>query len=381
MTNSKEQLQTRLARLSGYLTMDSDNLRLLREHAGCASQVQEFEKALGSLARIDALGGAMADDLALRSHCLRSLGRLDEAEALLGRALQNHLDHPWLRLENAALLLQRRCFEEVLHTLPAALDDDHLASLAAEYRIRSLHHLGRLEEAVAFGEAELTLRPDDLRVRSSLCPILCDLGRLSDAALHAETVTTQIGPQYDVLETLASVALRDGDPVRAREWMRTALSTRQDDGRAWLLDGLISFRQGQPSEAIDSMQRAIELMPGHAGSHLALGWVHLIGQEPEKAMEAFLAATEASPAFSEVYGSQAVAALILNRRELASRMIRKAKLLDPASPTAEYAALLLNGGSVQEVRLLAEQLLKGWGAQPMQKQLSTMKSNLRTSSK
>ncbi|WP_172200490.1 lipopolysaccharide assembly protein LapB [Niveibacterium sp. COAC-50] len=347
----------RLDRLTGYLGVDPDNPHLLRDHANCALTLGYPEAALPSLARLCARDDAQADDFAAHISALRQTRQPEAARAAVASALARWPRHDWLRLEAALLNFAAGELEAALEHLPQVTDDAGLYPRIAETRIRLLHHLGRIDEALAIGEAMLADLPGATSVKAVLCPVLLDANRLDRAQMLAREVLAESGPLYDVLETLAGAALDAGDVEAAGPWLDQALAARQDDGRIWLLRGLTHMRAHDFARAEPAFAQAVALMPAHAGSHLARGWNLYAMGRTDDAMAAFEGAAAASPAFAEAYGSQAALFALTGRPERAQELLRKARLLDHQAASVQYVAALLRDAKPEDIALLAEQVI------------------------
>ena len=144
-------------------------------------------------------------------------------------------------LETAYCQFAEREFEQVLEALPPqargeALDAD-LAARAEGLRVRALHHLGRLEDAVAAAQRFEAAHGPHAYVQASVLAVLVDQSNLQQAAQMAHGGDVQAAP-YEVAEPLALQALDEQGTERALQWVDWALARRIDDGRIWLLKGL-----------------------------------------------------------------------------------------------------------------------------------------------
>lgn len=353
--------EARLGRLSAYLRIDPDNLRLQRDYADCALRCGKpdlAEPVLQSICRrTQAEPGAEPDDFAALTSALRRLRRMEEANNALQAALARWPEHDWLRLEAALLLFAGRQFDEALERLPPVTADPALYPRITETRIQLLHHLGRLHEAVRIAEAVLADDPRATRTMACICPVLLDLGEYDRALAFARTVLAQDGPVYEILETLASAALEAGNATDALQYLDQARAVRDDDGRVWLLDGLAHMRAGAYSAAAEALDRAVALMPQHAGSHIARGWNFMVLERRAEAMTAFECAAQCSPGFAEAHGSRAALLALSGDLVGARENLRKARLLDPEAASVRYVQALLKDATPAQVSELAQQII------------------------
>lgn len=339
---------SRLERLGAFLQIDPDNRTLLRDYASEAMRAGEFRACARALERLRGSGERSRDDAVLLARALRLDGCRDDAIAVLTESQEAWPGEVPVAVELAACHFAERAFESALDDLPSLPDEHEFAGAVAAMRVRLLHHLGRLDEAVAIAQRFLG-RASSAHdtVAAAAVAVLLDLSRLEEARAVALSLVDAAGPDtpppYEVCEVLAAVALDEDQPTIARGWLQQALGRRQDDGRIWLLKGVTELRAGGQLEAIDALQRAVDLMPSHPGSHLALGWAWLAKGDFERAQSAFESGLAASPAFAESHGSLAVLAAMRGQTAEAAELIRRAQRLDRHCASARWAEQLLAG--------------------------------------
>jgi tetratricopeptide (TPR) repeat protein len=336
---------SRLERLGSFLQVDPDNVQLLRDYANEALRAREFEACVRAIDKLHALNA------------------MTEQEALL----------------LAACRFYERDFEAALQALPELPPTHPSAADACALRVRLLHHLERLDEALALANEFRASQPvPPVPVIRAMLAVLMDLSRMDDAEVLARSLL-QGSPDagfYEVCEPLAAAALDRDDFETARQWTDRALAVRQDDGRVWLLQGLAQLRAGATAQAEAAFQRACELMPTHPGSSLALGWTFLATRDLDRAEAAFNNAVQASPSFAEAHGSLAVVAAMRKQSSQATQHIRRAQRLDAHCASAQWAQHLLSGNAdpeqvsrlaaqvVAQVRSQREPLSEGGAARP-----------------
>lgn len=344
--HAADPLRQRLERLGTYLQVDPDNPTLLRDYAAEAMRAGEFRACAAAIERLRAAGDKTRDDAVLLARALRLDGHGDAAMALLSESAETWPDDPLVAIELAACHFVERSFETALELLPPLAMEHELAGAAASMRIRLLHHLGRLDDAVAVADPFLGSEvPARSAVAAAVIAVLVDLSRFDEAVALARSLVEAAPPAlpYEVCEPLAAAALDEDQPAVALDWLQRALVRRQDDGRIWLLKGLTELRSGGLREAHDSLERAVDLMPSHPGSHLALGWSWLAAGDLTRAQAAFDNGLAAEPAFAESHGSLAVLAAMRGQPAEATTLIRKAQRLDRHCASAQWAEALLAG--------------------------------------
>jgi Flp pilus assembly protein TadD len=352
--------KSRLERLGNYLAVDPNNTKLLEDYAAEAWNAQEFEACAQAWRKLLQIEPPTVERYELLARALFASGDVAQAALALEEALQKWPEASPLRVRLAQFHFAARDFERALATLPSPEDADKADAAACALRIRLLHHLGQLSEAVDAALAFESRFGPDAAVSAAVLPVLTDLSRFEEATQRAGALAEQGSAQstpYEVCEPLAIAALDRGDDAVARQWIDRALMARRDDGRMWLLDGVSRVQKGQWDGAAEALEQAVQLMPGHAGSHLAQGWMHLMRDDFAAAKRSFERGVDASPAFAEGHGSLAVVAVRTGRPSEADALIRKALLLDRTCASAKFAQALRSGVPPQKIQELAKAVI------------------------
>ena len=277
----------RLQRLGRFLSVDPDNATLLRDYANEAWQVREYQACVLAIERLVALGLTELGDHLMLARALRQQGQATQALGRLRGAAALWPRHPAIGLEAAYCHVAEREFEQALDALPPTSDgeasDLELAARVEGLRVRTLHHLGRLDDAVEAARRFEAAHGPHPHVQAAVLAVLVDQSDLQHAVQIAQSLLpaggdAQAAP-YEVAEPLALQALDEQSAERAMHWVDWALARRTDDGRIWLLKGLALLQSSQRDAAIPALERAADLMPTHAGSHLGLGWACLLQGE------------------------------------------------------------------------------------------------------
>ena len=356
----------RLRRLTDFLALDPRNARLLRDCAHEALRARRFDTAIGAVRRLQLLNEEHVADRLVLMAALRGAGRAVEAEAELDEACVRWPGEAGIALERARVWCEAGDAERALQVL-AAFDPPERAGPRAgavcALRVRLLHHVDRLDEAVAAAEAFTARYGVGEEVEGNLRAVLVDASRLEEAlpralGLVARSEAAGHPFPYAAAEPLALAALHEGRIESARAWTDRALAQRGDDGRIWLIRGLVHLLEGATAESVTALERAVAALPRHAGSRVALGWAELMRGERARARQAFTEAVQASPCFAEAHGSLAVVEALARRSEAARDAIRRAEGLQPGNAAAGLAAALLEDRCTEsEVARLARLVL------------------------
>jgi len=356
----------RLRRLTDFLALDPRNARLLRDCAHEALRARRFDTAVGTVRRLQLLNEERVADRLVLVAALRGAGRADEAEAELDEASVRWPGEAGIALERARAWCEAGDVERALRALTAFDPLERAgprAGAVCALRVRLLHHLDRLDEAAAAAESFTARYGVDEELEANLLAVLVDASRLEEAlpralGLVARSEAAGHPFPYAAAEPLALAALHEGRIESARAWTDRALAQRDDDGRMWLLRGLVHLLEGATVDAVAALERSVAALPRHAGSRVALGWAELMRGERARARQAFTEALQASPSFAEAHGSLAVVEALDRRSEPARDAIRRAEGLQPGNAAAGLAAALLEERCTEaEVARLARLVL------------------------
>jgi arylsulfatase A-like enzyme/Tfp pilus assembly protein PilF len=285
-----DEAETTLERL---LVVDPSNANAYAMMARLELQRGNPERALlvartGKNAR-----GAFNTLTAVEARALTALGRRDEAENLLDRALAE-----------------------------APEDADLLTSRAGHYASR--REFDRAEEML---REAVAIDAFHLQARLRLTELLETTGRLEDAAEVIEDLLKANPGQPEALAALGRVRLVD--PAAARPYLEEAV--RLNPGRFEPLFnlGLCQLKLGQPEKGEASLRRALDLRPGHplCRNNLAIA-LTMQGRldEAENELRALIA--EKSD-FVDAYNNLALVLIRANRSADAEKTARRALELEP----------------------------------------------------
>jgi tetratricopeptide (TPR) repeat protein len=338
----------RLARLLGYLDHDPTNLGLIADAASAALDESSFACASDLLDRYRQIATLPAPLLNLEGLVFLRSGRLDEAAAAFDAiiAVGNHeptvrFNRAWVHaLHNehadALVLLDRDTVEKVPH--------------AAALKVRTLHHLGLIEEALAFGLGMTEQTPGDAALLGALSVAAMDADDLDLARHYAEKAEGGA----DAWTTRGLIALDEGNVADAEALFDAALTEHQDAPRAWLGKGLAMVAAGRLDDATEALTRGADLFETHLGSWIALGWTQLMAANRDGARATFERALAIDENFAESHGGLAVLDILEGQSDRGKRRADIALRLDRNCFGGMLARLLLQeaaGNSAEAARI------------------------------
>lgn len=274
---------------------------------------------------------------------------MEEARAELDALLAEGVNDAAVLYERADLALQLSDFSGCLagtDQIVMLVDYRRLVPATDLLRVRALHHLGRLDEAIAYAEG--VLRDDAARndIRAALATLYLDAERNTDAARMLAEAGAAASQSPELLSVGGYLALAAEEAAAAQLRFSEALQRRPEDGRSLLGAGLAMSLGGKVTEAIAYLQRAAEAMPKHLGTLNALAWMQLMDGQLEAADATLERAQSVDGTFSESYGGQAVIRVLRGDATGARHLIRTALKLDRNCFSAAYAGMLLEHGGM-----------------------------------
>lgn len=338
----------RLETLLQFIEQDPENLTLIADAARVAFDANHADQTIELIARYKTLAEPPAELLCLEGMAELRSGRFEAAAALFDGLISSGFGGPVVRFNRAWVHAIKEEHEAAL----ALLDDDVLAvtDRAASLKVQTLHHLGRIEEALTVG-AEIAGRfPGNDQL----------LGALSVAAMDADDMA--LACQYaasakggaDALTTQGLIALNDSNPVQSLDLFDRALAEQPNAPRAWIGKGLGLISIGQIEPGIEALRKGAEIFGDHLGSWIALGWTQFMERDLAAARETFSHALSLDDNFAETHGGLAVLDFAEGKLESAERRANVALRLDRECFGGMLARILLteaNGNAVAAQRL------------------------------
>lgn len=219
------------------------------------------------------------------------------------------------------------------------LSGDVLATVsrAAGLKVQLLHHLQKLDDALAVGAKLLELYPDDQPLLGALAVVALDAGRTDLAELYA----ARAPKTPEGLSTIGALKLGEHLPEQSIQLFDQALQINPNSGRSWLGKGLAAMAQGNPAVAVADLDRGAMLLKSHLGSWVAAGWAHFINNDLASARNRFETSMALDARFAENHGGLAVIDLAEGNIESAKKRADRALRLDPRCFSGALARSLL----------------------------------------
>lgn len=260
------------------LAADPQNGQALYFLALCLTRQNQPEAAYGAYARIPDSSPYYLDSLAARGGLLRRMGRLDEAEALLRRALQLNPDDTF-----------------IMRTLALVVADQ-----------------GRVKDAVAMLEQALTVTPDDSSLSYVLANIHERAGEWQRAVEIMDAVIVREPKNADALNFVGYTLVEHNTELdRAEGLLKQAVDLRPGDGFITDSYGWLLYRRGKYKDALTHLKRAHELVPDesviaeHVGDCLkAMGKKKEALEYYKKALELFPEADQKAKLLEKIQQSE-----------------------------------------------------------------------------
>ncbi|HYM32018.1 MAG TPA: tetratricopeptide repeat protein [Candidatus Cybelea sp.] len=224
-------------------------------------------------------------------------GRLDEAETLYKRALQQD---------------------------PRSVDALHLLGVIALDR-------GRIAEAVKLISRAVELNPAFAGLRSNLGNALRRAGRVDEAVAQYQRAVELQPRNAEFLSNLAAGLLDQERFAEAAEWCRQAIALQPGMAEAHANLGLALQGSGELSEAERSLRKAIEANPKLTFAHRGLGKLLRDSSRSSEAVACFRRVCELEPASAEAWFALASALSAAGDLAGAIAALDDAARLEPAS--------------------------------------------------
>jgi tetratricopeptide (TPR) repeat protein len=278
-------------------------------------------------------GQSTAEQAFEHAVALQQSGRWTEAEQAYRTYLKSYGPKAETLANLGAVLVRQERFSDAIEAYSAALK---LAPGLLPVRLNlglAYFKSGQLEPAAGAFSRVLEKQPGHAQARQLRAMSLLELERYEEAAQdYAALMPSQ---DANVRLGLASAYLRLKRTREAQEIMETLFES--DTAEVKLLLGQIHVENGQYDEAQKALHRALELNPKLPTVHLSLGSIHWQQRDTAAAIAEWRKELALHPeSFQANYTLGTALGLSPDHRQEASRLLRKAVAIKPASPIALY---------------------------------------------
>lgn len=354
--------QARLEKLLGFLQVDTDNFALLSDAADLSMQLGDFAVAKNLVKR--ALTLQPQDPLArYRTAVILLSERKPEDSVAITQALleEGHL-HAAVRFEHARSLVMLGRFDEAEPIFAGLLPEAASFRELPQLYIRTLHHLGKVDEAIAFASKYMNDHPEDGSVQGMLSLLHLDNNDIAQAAELSAKALERAPNNMDALLTAGSVALAYENETDAKTYFDKAIAIYGNSGRAWAGLGLVNMLAMDLPAARNDFERAVEFMPTHLGSQNALAWIQILQRDYAAAKKTLQASLDIDRTFGETHGGLAVLAAVEGDWDNAKRLAEMAVRLQPESFSGRFAQSLImtHRGHPERAQAMVETVFKNF---------------------
>jgi len=333
--STQRQSDSKLGHILAFLAQDPSNPALLCDAAAQAFDTGDLDLSASLIrqhADIAALPPALVN---LQGLIAISQERFADAAKILDGLRASGTDDPALRFNLAWAQAMTGGWQAALDLL----DDESVAASrrAPSLKIQVLHHLGRLDDALACGEALSERFADDRALMGALASVAIDAGKTELAIDYAR----RAGDNPEGKAALAILALGEQDISGSLAMSEEALRQDPANARALISKGLCLLSSGDMRGGIAALDRGAELFRTHIGSWVAAGWAHFTAHDYSAARARFERAMALDPNFAETHGGIAVLDIVEGRMDDAARECEIALRLDRNCFGAALAKSLL----------------------------------------
>jgi tetratricopeptide (TPR) repeat protein len=266
--------------------------------------------------------------------------RFADAERVLAELTQAEPDNPAL-LYNLGLA---RFYQDKHREAQASFDRALALGLKTRdnlaYLTRSLHHLGKIRDAIGFCEQWLAQAPGE-EAKAYLALLEMDEGNMARAHQLAEDVLARDPENLHASTVAGSYSVEQQDMEAAEKHFGRIVERQPQNGRGWLGLGLVRLYQQKHAESIQALDEAVRLMPNNSGTIVALGWAKLASRDARAAERTFRQAVAVDRNFAEAHGGLASALALQGRADEAQQAAKLANGLDRMNFGGRFAQSVL----------------------------------------
>ncbi|MBF0358841.1 MAG: tetratricopeptide repeat protein [Magnetococcales bacterium] len=292
--------------------------------------IEQFQRAI----KIDSSRTLLGYNLGIS---LYELGRKEEAVKTLKKALERDPEN-----------------SQISDYLNRVLSLDLHSELSSATEILqqgvSLHHSGRLDEAINCYQKILEIDPENTAALSNLGLALQTLGKFEEAVINLKKAISIDPGLAEAHFNIGNLLKRQGSLDEAVASYQKAISINPDKAEFHNNLGNILYNQDKLSEAVKSYQKAISIDPGFADAHNNLGNVLKDQGRVEEAVVSYKKAISINPDLAGAHGNIGNVLKDQGRLEEAVASYKKAISINPglADVHSSLGSALKRQGRLEE---------------------------------
>jgi tetratricopeptide (TPR) repeat protein len=274
----------------------------------------------------------------------------------VSRVVPNAATHQYaIALAHFELMDYKAAVDTLTDTQGHDLNQESANLLAVSYS-----KLGLYQESYAVLTDEIHRHPDDQPAYLNLVTLLCDQGRLAEAADIADKAVSAFPRNADVLVVRGAAHTLVGETAAAQADYQAAINASPLNGPARFFLAVSEYKEGRYADARDKILRAIQAGVKDADLHYLLAEVTLRidPRNIENALAELNRAIAMNP--REVHALSLRGKLLLQRHDLKGAVsdLELAHSIDPASASAAYnlARAYFALGRAEEANSLSKRL-------------------------
>ena len=338
--NKSSEASAKLEKFEKYLTADPTNLNLLADLIDLNIYLKNYNEAKSKI--IDALSVERDNPYFKLRLSTIYLAEADYAASIeiTSELINNNFTDPEIKFNHGYALALNRQYEDAKMFLIELYNDGHQFQLLPATLIRTLHHLGEIDEATLIANQHLENHPNDDVVMGMLSLLYFDNDDFSNAQLFADKTLTLNPNNLDALVTAGGTYIGDERIDEANEILLKASKLQPDNGRIWVKIGLIDMLNQDLPAAETNVRTALDCMPEHIGSWHVLGWIQIMQNDVKGAEATFNHALSLDRNFGETYGGLAIIEGLKGNWAAADEHSKKAKFLGGEVMSSYYVTYL-----------------------------------------
>lgn len=338
--NKTSEASAKLEKFEKYLIADPTNLNLLADIIDLNIYLKNYNEAKSQI--IDALSVEKDNPYFKLRLSTIYLAEGDYAASIeiTSELINSNFTDPEIKFNHGYALALNRQYEDAKTFLLELYNDGHQFQLLPATLIRTLHHLGEIDEATLIANQHLENHPNDDVVMGMLSLLYFDNDDFSNAQLFADK-TLELSPDnLDALVTAGGTYIGDERIDEANEILLKASKLQPDNGRIWVKISLIDMLNNDLTAAETNVRTALDCMPEHIGSWHVLGWIQIMQNDVIGAETTFNHALSLDRNFGETYGGLAIIEGLKGNWHKSDEYSKLAKKLDGDAMSTYYATIL-----------------------------------------